>query len=61
MSLVFVQRFGFLMEGRLRKDGDRGEDLMVFAMLRCECRRLASVVSQFEFRLTTSLRSFSQL
>lgn len=39
-SLRLVKHFGFVEEGRLRQDTDDGSDLMVFGMLRSECRWL---------------------
>lgn len=39
-SLKFVKAFGFTEEGRLREDGDNGEDMLVFGLLARECRHL---------------------
>lgn len=39
-SIKLVQHFGFVQEGRLREDTDDGSDLIVFGMLRSECRWL---------------------
>lgn len=39
-SLRFVKAFGFTEEGRLREDGEDGEDLIVFGLLARECRHL---------------------
>jgi len=39
-SLAFCEGFGWVREGTLREGGDAGEDLIVFGMLRRECRWL---------------------
>lgn len=39
-SIRIVQKFGFKEEGRLRESGRNGEDLVVFGMLRRECKYL---------------------
>lgn len=44
-SLQFCEGFGFKREGILREAGDRGEDLIVFGLLRRECRWLPETFS----------------
>jgi RimJ/RimL family protein N-acetyltransferase len=39
-SLKLARGFGFVEEGRLRRAGSRDEDMIVFGMLRGECRWL---------------------
>lgn len=39
-SRVFTAHFGFREEGRMRAAGSRGEDVLVFGLLRSECRWL---------------------
>ncbi len=39
-SRAFCAAFGFTQEGRLRKAGPGGEDMLLFGMLREECRWL---------------------
>jgi len=39
-SLSFCQQCGFIREGQLRKAAESGEDLVLFGMLREECRWL---------------------
>lgn len=40
LSLKLTRGFGFVEEGRLRRAGAHGEDMIVFGMLRDECRWL---------------------
>lgn len=44
-SLQFCDGFGFKREGLLREAGDHGEDLVVFGLLRRECRWLPETFS----------------
>lgn len=39
-SRAFCDKFGWMVEGRLREAGAKGEDLIVYGMLRRECRWL---------------------
>lgn len=41
MSLTFTRQFGWRQEGVLREAGADGEDVLVFGMLRRECRYLS--------------------
>lgn len=45
ISLQFCEGFGFQREGVLRQAGDKGEDLVVFGLLRSECRWLPETFS----------------
>ncbi|MBO9458973.1 GNAT family N-acetyltransferase [Labrenzia sp. R5_0] len=46
-SLRFSQRFGWRLEGYLRKAGPKGEGLLLFGMLKSECRWLPEAAETF--------------
>lgn len=43
-SIKFCESVGFIREGILRQDGSNGEDLLVYGLLRSECRFLPSAL-----------------
>lgn len=45
LSLRFTRHFGWTLEGRVREAGADGEDLLLFGMLRRECRYLPPALS----------------
>lgn len=47
LSLRFTRLFGWTEEGRLREAGPNGEDLVLFGMLRHECRYLPAPARWF--------------
>ncbi len=40
-SLRFIRHLGYTEEGRMREEGDDGDDMILFGLLRRECRYLA--------------------
>lgn len=45
-SIRFCEHLGFLREGRIREAGSNGQDLILFGMLKSECRFLGGKFEQ---------------